>query len=78
MSTVVHGRAGVQLGCEAKATLAKASSEAGTPQPIRVPNRGSCLRYPKYHLIPRGSKYPIFKVSGSKNHTLNGIWDQSH
>ena len=27
-------------------------------------------------LEPRGSKYPIFEVSGSKNHTLNGIWDQ--
>ena len=23
---------------------------------------------------PRGSKYPIFEVSGSKNHALNGIW----
>ena len=28
-------------------------------------------------LIPRGSKYPIFKDSGSKNHTLNAGWDQS-
>ena len=27
--------------------------------------------------LPRGSKYPIFQVSGSKNHTLNGFWDQS-
>ena len=26
---------------------------------------------------PRGSKYPIFKASGPKNHTLNGFWDQS-
>ena len=26
--------------------------------------------------LPRGSKYPIFEVSGSKNHTLNGVWDQ--
>ena len=26
---------------------------------------------------PRGSKYPIFEDSGSKNHTLNGFWDQS-
>ena len=26
---------------------------------------------------PRGSKYPIFGVSGSRNHTLDGIWDQS-
>ena len=26
---------------------------------------------------PEGSKYPIFKDSGLKNHTLNGIWDQS-
>ena len=25
---------------------------------------------------PRGSKYPIFEVSGSTNHTLKGIWDQ--
>ena len=25
-------------------------------------------------LIPRGSKYRIFKVSGSKNHTLNGVF----
>ena len=25
----------------------------------------------------RASKYPIFEVSGSKNHTPNGIWDQS-
>ena len=24
-------------------------------------------------LAPRGSKYPIFEASGSKNHTLNGI-----
>ena len=23
-----------------------------------------------------GSKYPMFKDSGSKNHTLNGFWDQ--
>ena len=23
---------------------------------------------------PRGSKYPIFEVSGSKTHTLNGCW----
>ena len=23
-----------------------------------------------------GSKYAIFEVSGSKNHTLYGIWDQ--
>ena len=27
--------------------------------------------------LPRGSKYPRFKVFGPKNHTLNGIWDQS-
>ena len=26
---------------------------------------------------PRGSKYPIFKESGPKNHTHNGRWDQS-
>ena len=26
--------------------------------------------------VARGSKYPIFGVSGSKNHTVNGIWDQ--
>ena len=26
--------------------------------------------------LPRGAKNPIFEVSGSKNHTLNGIWDQ--
>ena len=25
--------------------------------------------------IPRGSKYQIFDVSGSKNHTLNGFWE---
>ena len=24
----------------------------------------------------KGSKYPIFKDPGSKNHTRNGIWDQ--
>ena len=24
--------------------------------------------------IPRGSKYPIFKDSGPRNHTLNGFW----
>ena len=24
----------------------------------------------------RGSKYPIFKDSGVKNHALNGFWDQ--
>ena len=29
-----------------------------------------------YNIIPRGSKYPIFKASGPKIHTLNGIWDQ--
>ena len=28
-------------------------------------------------LVPRGSEYPIFKDSGPKYHTLNGIWDQS-
>ena len=27
-------------------------------------------------LFPRGSKYPILEVSGSKNHTPKGIWDQ--
>ena len=26
---------------------------------------------------PRGSKYPIIKDCGSKNHTVNGFWDQS-
>ena len=26
--------------------------------------------------FPRGSKYPIFKDSGSKVHTLNGFWNQ--
>ena len=26
---------------------------------------------------PRGSKYPRFKDSGPKNHSLNGIWNQS-
>ena len=26
---------------------------------------------------PRGCKYPIFEVSGSRNHTLNGIWGQT-
>ena len=26
---------------------------------------------------PRGSKYPIFKDSGPKHHTLKGFWDQS-
>ena len=26
---------------------------------------------------PRGSKYTIFKSSGSKNHTTTGFWDQS-
>ena len=33
---------------------------------------------PSFAHIPnhRGSKYPIFEVSCSKNHTLNGIWDQ--
>ena len=25
---------------------------------------------------PRGSKYLKFEASGSKNHSLNGIWDQ--
>ena len=25
---------------------------------------------------PRGSKYPIFEASGSKNHNLNGFGDQ--
>ena len=28
----------------------------------------------KLHVFPRGSKYPILEVSGSKNHTLNGVW----
>ena len=27
-------------------------------------------------VFPRGSKYPIFEVSGSTNHTLSGSWDQ--
>ena len=26
--------------------------------------------------IPRGSKYPILKVSRPKNHPLTNIWDQ--
>ena len=26
--------------------------------------------------IPRGSKYPKFEASGSKNPILNGLWDQ--
>ena len=26
--------------------------------------------------FPRGSTYPTSEVSGSKSHTLNGIWDQ--
>ena len=25
----------------------------------------------------RGSRYPMFQVSGSQNNILNGIWDQS-
>ena len=30
-------------------------------------------RYP--YVIPRGSKYPIFKESDPKSHVLNGFWD---
>ena len=26
--------------------------------------------------FPRGSKYPMFEASGSKNHTVNGFGDQ--
>ena len=28
-------------------------------------------------MLPRGSKYSIFKASGPKTHTFHGIWDQS-
>ena len=28
------------------------------------------------NLVTRRVQYPIFKVSGPKYHTLNGIWDQ--
>ena len=27
--------------------------------------------------LPRGPKYPTFKVPGPRNHALNGFWDQS-
>ena len=27
-------------------------------------------------VLPRGSKYPIFEISVSINHTLNASWDQ--
>ena len=27
-----------------------------------------------FYIIPRGSKYPIFEASGSKYHTIYGIW----
>ena len=37
--------------------------------------RRDIVRSPQQR-IPGKSKYPIFEVSGSKNHTLNGIWDQ--
>ena len=30
----------------------------------------------RWHTSPRGSKYPMLEDSGSKNHTLNGFWDQ--
>ena len=32
--------------------------------------------WPATSSSPRGSKYPIFKDSGPKNHTLDGFWDQ--
>ena len=37
--------------------------------------RRSTLR-PLRHIntLPRGSRYPIFKDSGSKHHTLDGFW----
>ena len=28
-------------------------------------------------LVPRGSKYPIFKDSGPKSHLGYGFWDQN-
>ena len=36
-----------------------------------------CIFIYVYVHIPRRSKYPIFEVSGSNNHTLDGIWDQN-
>ena len=32
---------------------------------VKEPNPGVAM--------PRGSKYPVFKDSGLKNHTLNGV-----
>ena len=48
-------------------------------------NRGPCTSnsaqsaqhgFIKECTLPRGSKYPIFEVSGPQNHTLNGFWNQ--
>ena len=30
------------------------------------------------HILPRGSKYPIFEASGSKSHTIDSIWALKH
>ena len=37
---------------------------------------GACQPSSDIDATPRGSKYPIFELSGSKNHTLNGVLDQ--
>ena len=45
---------------------------------LETRSRSHSSRNPEVGLerFPRRSKYPIFEVSGSKSHTLNGIWDQ--
>ena len=43
----------------------------------RIVQQGSAMVVPYWVVCPKGSKYPIFEVSGSKDNTLNGIWDQT-
>ena len=42
-----------------------------------VDSSTSTLKLQSSKTWPRGSKYPILKGSGSKDHPLHGFWDQS-
>ena len=46
------------------------------PHPIPTPKHTK-RRLCQGQAVPTGSKYPIFKDSGSKDHAINGFWDQS-
>ena len=76
----------VSYKCIGSQTPASKPLQQEGPQGLKKPSESQALSGSYYDLgllfcgcsyNPRGSKYPIFKDSGPKNHTLNSFWDQS-